>query len=132
MTKDLYSLFKETKEITPDNSELLMRIFNAIDAKRDKAIRTQKIIWRSTSFVFTLATFATGWSAARSLMSSDFGTYFSLIFSDMGSFTTIWRELSISIFESLPIIGIGLFLASLYLLFWSTRRYVVRSHTLAY
>ena len=53
--------------------------------------------------------------------------------------TSIWIanisrlcEFTISIIESLPIIGIGLFLISIYLLFWSTKKYSIRSHTLAY
>ena len=132
MTKDLYTLLKQDKELVPDNSELLMRIFNAIDAKRAKTIRIQKIFWSMASGAFTLATVVTGYGAASALYNSDFGNYFSLLFSDTGSFMVIWRELSISMFESLPIIGIALFLASLYLLFWSARKYVIRTHNLAY
>ena len=132
MTSDLYNLLKnDSTEFTPRN-DFLKCILENIRLEQNKVIRRQKIIWRSVFFVFLMVTVATGWHAFSSLSSSDFGNYFSLIFSDTNTALAVWKELSISILETLPIFGIGLFLASIYLLFWSARKYAIRSHTLAY
>ena len=132
MKSNLSTLFKNDWESTSQETELLAKVFSNIDKERAKAIKTQKIIWSASSVVFLFVTIVTGWHAVSSIISSDTGSYISLVFSDTGSAITLWREITISIVESLPIIGIGLFLASIYLLFWSARKYSVRTHNLAY
>ena len=132
MNHTLYTLFKHDLKKEGDQTQLLEKIFSNIDKERAKAIRTQKILWSSTSFAFLIITIITGWHAVSGIIYSDTGSYLSLVFSDTSQALTIWKELAMSIVESLPIIGIGLFLASVYLLFWSTRKYSIRSRTLAY
>ena len=132
MKPSLYTLFKQDLEQKGEPKELLAKIFKNIDKERTRAIRTQKITWSLTSATLFVITIITGWHAISGIIYSDTGSYVSLIFSDTTSALSMWKDLSISIIESLPIIGIGLFLASAYLLFLSTRKYSVRSHTLAY
>ena len=133
MKTNLYSLFDTKKETTYSETVLISKIFAAIEKSKKSEEYKQKILWSISSAVFLIATIATGWHAISSLISSDTGSYISLIFSDTSSALSIWKELSISIVESLPIIGIGLFLASIYLLFWSAKKYAFRSsHNLAY
>ena len=132
MKSNLTTLFKNDWESTSQETELLAKVFSNIDKERAKAIKTQKVIWSASSVVFLFVTIVTGWHAVSSIISSDTGSYISLVFSDTGSAITLWRQITISIVESLPIIGIGLFLASIYLLFWSARKYSVRTHNLAY
>lgn len=132
MKHTIYTLFKQDLESNIDQEKMLAQIFEKIEKERTKIIHTQKIIWSSVSFVLFVATIITGWHAISGIIYSDTGNYLSLVFSDTAQALTLWRELSISIIESLPIIGIGLFLTSLYLLFLSTKKYSIRSHTWAY
>ena len=132
MTSDLYTLFKNDTETQAPKAELLNRVFVQIEKAQAKKIRQQKTIWSIVSSVFFVTVILTGWHAVSSIASSNLSDYLSLIFSDTSSAFLIWKELGISIIDSLPIIGIGLFLASIYLLFWSARKYTVSSKTLAY
>ena len=132
MKTTLYTLFQKNQELSYNETELLSKVFIKIQKEQSKSIKKQKIIWSASSFVFSIFTITTGWHAISSVASSDIGNYVSLMFSDTGSIMNFWKEFVISIIESLPIIGIGLFLLSIYLLFWSTKKYSIRSHTLAY
>ena len=132
MTRDLYTQFTQDIETPEQQAELVARVFTRIESAQAKKIKTQKIIWMTTSFVFSCVVIFTGIRVVSGMISSNFGDYFSLIFSDTTTALSIWKELSISIIDSLPIIGIGLFLASIYLLFWSAKKYSISSKTLAY
>ncbi len=132
MKPDLYTLFKNDGEQHAPKAELLERVVSGIKLEQNKIIRQQKILWRTTFFIFSLVTIATGIHAFSGIASSNFTDYASLIFSDTSAATSIWKELSISIVESLPVFSIGLFLASIYLLVWSAKKYSIRSQTLAY
>jgi len=132
MKPNLSTLFQKNWESNSQEAELLTRVFDTIERKQQQAIRTQKIIWSLSSVLFFAITIFTGWRAISSIISSDVGNYLSLVFSDTGIALTLWRSLVISIIESLPIIGIGFFLASIYLLFWSARNYSIRSQHFAY
>ena len=132
MTRDLYTLFAQEIETPEQQAELVARVFTRIESAQAKKIKIQKIIWMTTSFVFSFVVIFTGIRVVSGMISSNFGDYFSLIFSDTTTALSIWKELSISIVDSLPIIGIGLFLASICLLFWSAKKYSISSKTLAY
>ncbi|MEI6316563.1 MAG: hypothetical protein WCO65_02450 [bacterium] len=132
MTNNLYHLFQNDPHIQTPHTELEARIFDCIKTAQAKKIRNQKIIWISVSCIFSFVVILTGIRAVTSIASSNVNDYLSLVFSDTASAFTVWKELSISIIESLPIIGIGLFLASIYLLFWSAKKYTINSKILAY
>jgi hypothetical protein len=132
MKHDLYTLFKHDLNLEKDQTELLAKIFDAVDKKQVYEIKKQKILWSVTSVLLFTLTIITGWHAASAIASSNIGNYISIIFSDTSQAFILWKEITISIVESLPIIGIGLFLASFYFLFLSAKKYSVRSHTLAY
>lgn len=61
--------------------------------------------------------------SARYLMQgsheSGFYEYFSLLFSGDGTVFTYWKELSYSLVETVPVVGIILFLVTLGFLIWS-------------
>ena len=132
MKPSLYTLFKKDFKSQEEQDILLEKIFKNIEIERVRVIQKQKILWSSVSVSLFVITIITGWHAISGIISSDTGNYVSLIFSDTAQALSLWKEITYSIIESLPIIGIGLFLASVYLLFWSTRKYSIRSHTLAY
>ena len=132
MTNELSRLLEKTNQESLARADLVPKILERIDAAKTAHIRQQKIIWSSISLVFFVCTIATGWNAYTRLASSDLGNYFSLAFSDTSFIVSAWREFVLSIIESLPIIGIGLFLTSTYLLFWSARKYTIKGERFAY
>ena len=129
MTSDLYTLFKND---TAPQDDLEARVFACIEAAQAKKTRTQKIVWMTTSVIFSLVVVLTGIRAISNIASSNLSDYVSLVFSDTSSALSLWKEISILIIESLPIIAIGLFLGSIYVLFWSAKKYSISSKTLAY
>jgi hypothetical protein len=56
---------------------------------------------------------------ANNLKQSGFWQYLSLLFSGDGTVYYYWRELSLSIVESLPIVSLIIFLAAIGILVWS-------------
>ena len=68
------------------------------------------------SFVFSL------WAIiylVKNLKESGFWQYFSLIFSENGAILSYWRELSLSLVESLPVVSLIIFLSAVGLFIWS-------------
>lgn len=59
-------------------------------------------------------------SLARSLRASGFYEYVSLAFSGDSSFLVYWRELSLSILESVPFVTVLTFLVVLFVLVWTS------------
>ena len=122
MEKNLSQLFNTEKSLeTPDG--LSERVFARIDLVAKATERKDQYIW-GTFFVFSLAAFiGSGFYAWNAFKASNFGGYFSLIFSDTGSLALWGRELGLSLIESVPIFGILIFLASIALVLWSIRKF---------
>ncbi len=85
----------------------------AILARRLAAVGAD--LFCSAAFISALVTLV------RSLRSSSFGTYLSLLLSDGRLVLSFWSEYLYSLFESLPLTGIVACLASLLLLLASLR-----------
>lgn len=132
MKKDLYTLLKTQEETLAPKAELLARVFENFEKQKVSIIKRQKLSWQIASMVFLIITVLTGWHMVSAIITSNSLAYLSILFTDTNIALSMWKEISISIVETLPIIGIGLFLASIYLLFWTTKKYSSRSHTLAY
>ncbi len=87
---------------------------------------SQKRSLRIKAFAFgssTLASFGLSlWAIIyliESIKVSGFSQYLSLIFSENGAALAYWRELSLSLAESLPIFGLIIFFASIGFFIWS-------------
>lgn len=122
MTEPLVQLFKQSNELAvPEGlgERVLARIAIVARAKD----RFDRYAW-GAFFVVSLSGFvASGVYAAERFSTSGFGSYLSLLFSDIGSFANIWKDLGLSLVESLPVLGIGIFLASVWALLWSARKF---------
>ena len=89
----------------------------------------KRLVWGSISAI-SFVLFATSTVYAINAYSgSSFASYFSLIFSDMGSVSLWWKELGLSLLESLPILGTMLVLGSIFLVLWSIRKFAKHTST---
>src|SRR4051794_9042250 len=105
MPKSLVELFQDESRIPEGLPE---RIFALLEKRDGIRARNSKIAWGASSLCLLAIAAASGWNAAHSIGLSNFQSYASLLFSDTGTVITYWRELGISLMESLPLVGIGL------------------------
>ncbi len=123
---DLQTLFKETSP-TRAPAGLAERVLVAVSQAEAREIKMGRQIWGVLSLVSVAALAASSTYAVHVYAGSSFASYFSLIFSDLGSVTSWWRELGLSLLESLPILGTVLFLASMFFVLWSVRKFAKES-----
>ena len=125
MKKDLKQLFQADAAVTPRGIE--ERIYARISECAAKTEHREKIFW-GIFFIGALASFiGSGVYAISEFSKSNFGSYFSIIFSDTGTVALFWRELGLSLIESLPIFGIALFLGSVSLALWSLHKFMKKT-----
>lgn len=120
--KDLQTLFKDPYDISAP-AALADRVLLAVRETARKEDRRDRIAWGSF-FLASLAFFGTSVVyAVQEFSNSSFGNYFSLIFSDLGSIVHLWRELGLSLLESLPLTGVLFVLGSTVLVLFTIRKY---------
>ena len=121
MQKDLTQLFRESALAAPEG--LSEEIFIAVERAAERDARSKRYLWGSFSVVSLGLFVASGFYAAHSASATGFSSYFSLIFSDGSVVKSLWREVGLSLLESLPIIGFGVVLASVVAVLWSLRNF---------
>jgi hypothetical protein len=95
------------------------QILRFINLKEKRATRFNVLVFGSTSLTsFGLSLWA-GIYLVKSVKETGFGQYFSLIFWSDSTVYAYWKELGIALVESLPIVGIILFLVASGFLIWS-------------
>lgn len=101
---------KNIFEIEPNN-ELFGKISYQISKEKAYILRRNKIlsyISAGSSFMALIPMFI---YTLIKLGQSGFYTYFSLMFSDISSLSIYWKELSITLVESLPVLSVLLLLS---------------------
>jgi hypothetical protein len=94
-------------------------ILNFIETRERRLVKIKSWAFGLTSLTsFGFAIWATIY-LVKSVKTSGFGQYLSLAFSENGVALTYWKELSFSLAESLPVLGLITFLSSLGFLIWS-------------
>ncbi len=122
MTSSLKELIRTQTPATP--SDLSARVFAKVQQTAMKTYKRQQRLWTVFSLASLAACALTGWQAASAIASSNFGSYVSLFFSDGAIALASWREAGMSLLETLPVAGIGFFLASIALTLFLARRAV--------
>ncbi len=126
--KTLPELFKMENDVQAP-SGLESRVLASVAGAAKAQDKKDRIVWGSFS-VGSLGFFI--WSvvyAVDAFKHSAFGSYFSLIFSDLGSVSHFWRQLGTALLESLPITAVVLVLAGSVFVLWSVRKYSRRPKT---
>ena len=120
MQDKLIKIFKEAK-YEPD-STLPLSVWRAIII-REKRMAKIKLWSFSIVGIASLSILIPVFEMLLTdLAHSGFYEYFSLIFSDGGSMITYWKELSLSLVESLPLMSI-IFTLSLFFIFFLSLKY---------
>ena len=79
-------------------------------------------MWSVFGIVSATAFIASNVTALHQIQASNFGTYFSIIFSDTGSVSTFWKELGMTLIESMPILAFASVIATLSFMILSARK----------
>lgn len=114
----LFSVFSEVE--TPHG--LYAAVLARIVLARQRQARMKTLWLGISSFVCGLAFVPALGYAGQELYSSGFYAYTSLLFSDGGFVISAWREVGLSLIESLPSVALLLLLGLGVALAWSLRR----------
>jgi hypothetical protein len=99
-------------------------ILKRINALQMKAILRRRITC-GIAFCVSLAALPVAFNyLAGELVRSGFSQYISLVFSDTGALITYWKEFTLALAESLPLIGITAFLSSILALLVAIRTFL--------
>ena len=122
MNKDLYQLFEEST-LGHVSDDFAAQTVEKIRNEADRISSRRKRLWGTISTLSLVAVVFAGRYAAQSFSQSGFGSYFSLLFSDSGSIFRSLNDFGLLLLESLPIIGVSIFLGSVCALLWSARKF---------
>ncbi len=121
MKENFNKLFQQhIKTINPPQG-LEASIVHQIHTLERSAARTRFAILGSLAFASFVGIIQSLSYLLQSFSQSGFYHYFSLIFSE-NSLATYWKELTFSLVESLPLLGLIMFLSITALFLWSTAR----------
>ncbi|OGZ06363.1 MAG: hypothetical protein A2845_01030 [Candidatus Lloydbacteria bacterium RIFCSPHIGHO2_01_FULL_49_22] len=84
-----------------------------IDEARLRIMRIKFALFSAFGFASGVALFALVSSTSAKMLESGFIDYASLLFSDSGAVLSYWREFSVTLVESLPLLGLTLILLAL-------------------
>jgi hypothetical protein len=121
MTTNLAQLFKTSAPIVPEG--ISERIFDALECAAKRQAQVRRALWGAFSGVSFVAFIAGGYYAANAANASGFTSYFSLIFSDGTTAASLWREVGLSLVESLPLLGTLIVIGSIAAMLWSIRNF---------
>ncbi len=119
MHKDLTQLFQENAGGAPFGFS--DTVLATVRRAADKQTRRRQWFWGAFSLASLGAVVASGMYAAHSAAASGFSSYFSLLFSDGSTVAGLWREVGLSLLESLPVVAGISVLASVVAVLWSLR-----------
>jgi len=116
--KTLTNLIKSAQTPSP-RSSLDMSIKHELHKLERRSLRIRTSFLGVLSLFSLSALVATFFSLGRTLATSGFSNYLSLIVSDSSIITTYWKEVSLSLVESLPMLSVALLLLALGVFIWS-------------
>ena len=118
--KDLYTLFNQNTPEAPE--DLTIKIFNHIVSLAEARTSKFKIFWAALAITSLTVCVMGIVDAVKEIGVSHFSTYLSIIFSDISSVGSIWKELGLSLVEALPIVSFGVILAGIAVTLFAVRR----------
>ena len=120
MRKDYERLFTEISQLEPP-SGLMPAILARIDNGKRQAARLRVLLLSVSSLVSVFALITALIYLTGDFNQSGFNQYFSLLFTDSGAAITYWREISMSLLESLPIMSTAAVFATIFVLLISLK-----------
>lgn len=120
MDRDFEKLFALVEDLEP-RAELLMRVNSAVDRAERRHVFVRAVAFTVVAFVAVGALIPAWRELQAEVMQSGFVQFVSLLVSDFGLVATYWKEFSLSILESVPVLGITAVLGSVFTLLISLR-----------
>lgn len=114
---------KEFKHIDPPQ-DLETKILNKIYNERRKNTFIKTSFLGATSIASLFGLINVGVILWQSFVQTGFYEYLSLIFSDSSVLSTYWKEYTLSLIESLPLVGLISLLAIAIVFVWSSAKAV--------
>jgi hypothetical protein len=104
--------------------ELREKILSSINTEEIRRAKMYFLVSTTTALVSIFGLFFSVRYMIQEFYQSSFYSYLSLIFSDPSVVVLYWKELSISLLETLPILGMTISLMAIYALLASVRTLV--------
>jgi len=123
MEKDLKKAFQNIS-FEPKN-DLAESIWLMVLSRERRIIRIKLYVFSSTLFLSLLGFIPVFKALFAEFTQSGFYEYFSLVFSSGNNLVSYWKELVLSLVESLPVLNIILSLSLIFIFLWSLR-YVLK------
>lgn len=111
-------LFKTLKEIEP-NSNFDSKVCLLVKEKRARGLKTHLFCFSGMALFSCIATIYTSLLFVQSFFESGSSEYLSLLLSAESSFMVFWREITLSLLESVPLGALVSVLAASALFLWS-------------
>lgn len=115
MTDNYDKLFRNLHKIELPQG-IYETIISRVHLEMVNKARLQSLLWGSAVFVSLVASIPAINYVHTELTNSGFYQYSSLIYSDGNLFLSNWKEFSLSLIESLPVVGMAMFLVIVALL----------------
>ena len=120
--KDLYTLFSQSAPEAPE--DLDTKIFKHILLLAEARTRKFKIFWATLATASLTVCIMGIVDTVKEIGVSHFSTYLSIVFSDVSSVGSMWKELGLSLVEALPVVSLGIVLAGIALTLFAIRRFL--------
>lgn len=127
MEQDLHKLFKQAK-YHPEG-RLSGDIWAVIELKRTQIIKWKKFSYLSLSILSLFGSVLSVKSLIIQSTQLGFFEYLSLAFSDSGIIAKYWKEYTLSLVDSLPIVSLAISLFLLFILFISIKNVFYQTKT---
>lgn len=121
MEKDFKALFAQIDPALPPK-ELLDAVLSRVRLEQKRAARREIFLVGSLALGSLVAIIPAISYFLNSLIQSSFYQYLSLVFSDGTSVLTFWKEMIMSLAESLPLLGLVGVLTIVVVFLWSVSR----------
>ena len=106
------------------SKELRQKILFSINKEEIQRAKTYFLVSMTTALVSIFGLIFSVRFMVQEFYQSSFYSYLSLVFSDPNTLVSYWKELSMSLLETLPILGITISLIAVYSFLFSIRTLV--------
>ncbi len=121
MAKNYHHLFNFWRQVEPP-PELLPRLIACLRLAERQRARHRAWIFGFSTALSLVATAGLGINLAKGFAQTGFSSYLSLLLSGDAAILSYWRELGLALIDSLPAMGLLIFLAAATILTWSGTR----------
>jgi hypothetical protein len=121
MNKNFKDIFNDY-DIEPPKG-LKQAVFERIEMEKDKSVARKKLLLDAGFVVSGASSFAAVFFLGKEIVSSEFFSLASLMFSDMKTVAMLWQDYTLSLLETLPTVSIATTLLPVFVFMILLRQY---------